>query len=111
MILTGGDPLMLAPRRLAKLIAALDAIDHVGVIRIHSRVPIVDPARVTDELVAALKPRRAALWFAVHCNHARELGAASRAALARLADAGIPLDGPDGAAGRRQRRRRDPRRA
>ena len=43
MILTGGDPLMLAPRRLAKLIAALDAIDHVGVIRIHSRVPIVDP--------------------------------------------------------------------
>ena len=57
MILTGGDPLMLAPRRLAELIAALDAIDHVGVIRIHSRVPIVDPARVTDELVAALKPR------------------------------------------------------
>ena len=93
VILTGGDPLMLAPRRLAKLIAALDAIDHVGVIRIHSRVPIVDPSRVTDELVAALKPRRAALWFAVHCNHARELGAAARAALARLADAGIPLMG------------------
>src|SRR6478735_1839707 len=63
VILTGGDPLMLAPRRLAKLIAALDAIEHVGVIRIHSRVPVVDPARVTDELVASLKPRRAALWF------------------------------------------------
>ena len=43
VILTGGDPLMLAPRRLGELIAALDAIDHVGVIRIHSRVPIVDP--------------------------------------------------------------------
>ena len=59
VILTGGDPLMLAPRRLAELIASLDAIGHVGVIRIHSRVPIVDPERVTDELVAALKPRRA----------------------------------------------------
>jgi lysine 2,3-aminomutase len=84
---------MLAPRRLAKLIAALDAIDHVGVVRIHSRVPIVDPSRVTDELVASLKPRRAALWFAVHCNHARELGPTACAALARLADAGIPLMG------------------
>ena len=93
VILTGGDPLMLAPRRLARLIADLDGIDHVGVIRIHSRVPIVDPSRVTDELLAALKPRRAALWFAVHCNHARELGPAARTALTRLADAGIPLMG------------------
>ena len=56
-------------------------------------MPIVDPARVTDELVAALKPRRATLWFGVHCNHARELTPAARAALARLADAGIPLMG------------------
>jgi lysine 2,3-aminomutase len=93
VILTGGDPLMLAPRRLAGLIAALDAIGHLGVLRIHSRVPIVDPARVTDELVAALKPRRAALWFGVHCNHPRELAPATRAALARLADSGIPLLG------------------
>jgi lysine 2,3-aminomutase len=97
VILTGGDPLMLAPRRLARLIASLDAIPHVGVIRIHSRVPIVDPSRVTDELVTALKPasrpERAALWFAVHCNHPRELGVSARAALARLADAGIPLMG------------------
>jgi lysine 2,3-aminomutase len=93
VILTGGDPLMLAPRRLAGLVAALDSIDHVGVIRIHSRVPIVDPSRVNDELLAALKPRRAALWFAVHCNHARELSPAARAALAQLADAGIPLMG------------------
>ena len=93
VILTGGDPLMLAPRRLAELIAGLDAIGHVGVIRIHSRVPIVDPERVTGELVAALKLRRAALWLGVHCNHARELTPATRAALARLADAGIPLMG------------------
>jgi len=93
VILTGGDPLMLAPRRMGELIAALDAIPHVAVIRVHSRVPIVDPERMTAELVAALKPRRASLWLGVHCNHARELTAAARAALARLADAGIPLMG------------------
>ena len=93
VILTGGDPLMMAPRRLAELIAALDAIPHVAVVRVHSRVPIVDPSRVTAALVRALKPTRAALWLAVHCNHARELAADTKAALARLANAGIPLIG------------------
>jgi lysine 2,3-aminomutase len=91
VILTGGDPLMLAPRRLGELIEALDAIPHVAVIRVHSRVPVADPGRITDELVTALKPRRAGLWIAVHCNHARELASPARAALARLADAGFPL--------------------
>src|SRR5205814_9680316 len=62
VILTGGDPLMLAPRRVGKLIAALDAIPHIGVLRVHSRVPIADPRRVTDEMVAALRPKRAVLW-------------------------------------------------
>ncbi len=93
VILTGGDPLMLASRRLAQLVAELDAIAHVAVIRIHSRVPIVDPQRVTAELVAAIKPERATLWLAVHCNHARELTERARSALARLADSGIPLLG------------------
>ena len=93
VILTGGDPLMLAPRRLAALVQALDAMAHVAVIRIHSRVPIVEPSRIDDALVAALKPARATLWLGVHCNHARELGAPTRAALAQLADAGIPLVG------------------
>jgi lysine 2,3-aminomutase len=93
VILTGGDPLMLSERRLAELVAALDAIPHVAVVRVHSRVPIVDPGRITDALVAALKPGRAGLWLAVHCNHARELNVETRAALARLADAGIPLMG------------------
>ena len=93
VILTGGDPLMLAPRRMAELIAALDAIPHVAVIRVHSRVPIVDPKRVSGQLVKALTPKRATLWFGVHCNHARELTDTARAALARLADAGIPLMG------------------
>jgi lysine 2,3-aminomutase len=93
VILTGGDPLMLAPRRLADLLSRLDALCHVAVLRIHSRVPIVDPGRVTDELVAALRGRRAGLWLGVHCNHPRELAPPTRAALARLADAGIPLLG------------------
>jgi lysine 2,3-aminomutase len=56
-------------------------------------VPVADPARVTADLVAALRPARASLWLAVHCNHAREITAAARAALARLADAGLPLMG------------------
>ena len=93
VILTGGDPLMLAPRRLGELIAALDAIAHVAVIRIHSRVPVAEPGRISEELVSALKPRRAGLWFGIHCNHPRERGAGARAALARLADAGFPLLG------------------
>ncbi len=93
VILTGGDPLMLAPRRLGALIAALDAIAHVAVIRVHSRVPVVDPGRISDELVAALKPKRASLWLGIHCNHARELTTAARGALGRLADAGFPLMG------------------
>lgn len=93
VILTGGDPLMLAPRRLAELMAALDAIPHVAIVRLHSRVPIVDPGRVTGELVRALKPGRVAVWLAVHCNHARELAPSTRAALSRLADAGLPLMG------------------
>jgi lysine 2,3-aminomutase len=93
VILTGGDPLMLSPRRLGELIADLDSIDHIGVIRVHSRVPIVDPSRVTDELLAALRARRATQWLGVHCNHARELTPAARAALAKFVDAGIPLLG------------------
>jgi lysine 2,3-aminomutase len=91
VILTGGDPLMLAPRRLADLVAALDSIPHVAVVRVHSRVPIVDPERVTDELVRALKPGRVGVWLGVHCNHARELTPGAQAALKRLADAGLQL--------------------
>ncbi|MBL0901315.1 MAG: lysine-2,3-aminomutase-like protein [Reyranella sp.] len=91
VILTGGDPLMMAPRRLADLVSALDSIPHVATVRVHSRVPIVDPGRVTDELVQALRPGRVGVWMGVHCTHARELTPASRAALARLADAGLPL--------------------
>jgi lysine 2,3-aminomutase len=90
VIVTGGDPLVLAPRRLAGIVETLDAIAHLGVIRFHTRVPIVDPARVTAALVSALTAEKA-LWVVVHANHPRELTAAAKAAVARLLRAGIPV--------------------
>jgi lysine 2,3-aminomutase len=90
VIVTGGDPLMMAPRRLKAIVAALDAIPHLGVIRFHSRVPIVDPARVTADLVAALAAETA-VFVVLHANHPRELTAAARGGCWRLSMAGIPL--------------------
>jgi lysine 2,3-aminomutase len=91
VIVTGGDPLVLAPRRIAEISRGLATIPHVEVIRWHSRVPVVDPERITDDLTAALRAPGKAVWIAVHANHVRELTDAARAALARLASAGFPL--------------------
>src|SRR3984885_15213541 len=91
VILTGGDPLMLSPRRLAEIMADLAGIDHVKIIRIHSRVPVADPARVSSELIAALRVGGATTWVALHANHARELTDKARAACAGIIDAGIPM--------------------
>lgn len=91
VILTGGDPLMLAPNRLAAMIARLDDMGHIDVIRVHSRVPIADPMRVTPALLDAVAVERSALWLSLHVNHARELSPAARTALAALARRGIPL--------------------
>jgi lysine 2,3-aminomutase len=90
VILSGGDPLMLAPRRLAALITALDAIPHVEVIRVHTRLPVVDPGRVTARLVAALTAEKA-VFVVLHANHPRELTAAVGDACRRMIRAGIPL--------------------
>jgi lysine 2,3-aminomutase len=90
VILTGGDPLILSPRRLREIVAALDAIDHLGVIRIHTRVPVADPARITDDLVNALRADKA-VYVALHANHPREFTEAARAACRRIVDAGIPM--------------------
>src|ERR1700736_6774377 len=90
-ILTGDDPLMLSPRRLAEIMADLASIDHVRIIRLHTRVPVADPARVSDEMVAALRVKGATTWVALHANHASELTGNARAACARLVDAGIPM--------------------
>jgi lysine 2,3-aminomutase len=91
VILTGGDPLVLAPRRLRQIVAGLDAIPHVKVIRVHTRVPVADPGIVDGELIAALKASSKTVYIGVHANHPRELTPQARAALARLADAGLPL--------------------
>jgi len=93
VILTGGDPLVLSPRRLRAVMKALAAIAHVKVLRIHTRVPVAEPTRVTVELVRAIKVNGKPTYVALHINHARELTPAVRAACARLADAGIPLLG------------------
>ncbi|MBV9553057.1 MAG: lysine-2,3-aminomutase-like protein [Alphaproteobacteria bacterium] len=90
VVVTGGDPFLLAPRRIGELVAAVAAVEHVQVIRFHTRVPIVDPRRVSARLVQALEAEKA-VYVVVHANHPRELSDTARAAVARLARAGIPL--------------------
>jgi lysine 2,3-aminomutase len=90
VILTGGDPLLLPPRRLKDIMTRLAAIDHVKVIRIHTRLPIAAPERVNPALVRALRTGKAT-FMVLHANHARELGGKTRAACARVIDAGIPM--------------------
>lgn len=91
VILTGGDPMILSPRRLGDVMARLEAIDHVSVIRFHSRVPVVDPKRITPALVDRLSASCKTVWVALHANHPREMTAEALAAIRRLADAGLPL--------------------
>lgn len=91
VILTGGDPFMLSPRRMAGVTERLSAIPHVKILRWHTRVPVADPSRVTPDLVVALRSGTKTVYVALHANHARELTLAARAACARLVDAGIPM--------------------
>src|SRR5271167_3598137 len=90
VILTGGDPLVASPRRLKDVMQALAAIEHVKVIRVHTRLPVAAPERVSAALVRALRSDKAT-FVVLHANHPRELTAAARAACARLIDAGIPM--------------------
>lgn len=91
VILTGGDPLVLSPRRLGEIMARLSAIPHVKVVRFHTRVPAVEPERIDDELIGALKLSGKAVYVALHANHPRELMPAALAAIGRLVDAGIVM--------------------
>ena len=93
IILTGGDPFIMAPRRIKDITQRLAAIDHVKVIRWHTRVPLVEPERIHDEFVDALQVDDKAVWVSIHSNHAREFSQAGRYALAKLARAGLPLIG------------------
>ncbi len=90
VLLSGGDPFMLTDEYLDWILTELRAIPHVEVIRIGTRMPVVLPYRVTDELVAMLKKHHP-VWVNTHFNHPVEITASSREALRKLADAGIPL--------------------
>ncbi len=90
VILSGGDPLTLSDRRLGDIIARLDAIPHVETIRIHTRAPIAEPARITPALCRCLR-RDTPVFMVVHCNHPRELAEPVALACRLLVDAGIPL--------------------
>lgn len=91
VILTGGDPLMLPVKRLGALLGRIAAIAHVELVRIHSRVPVSDPGRVTPALARVLGGLEKPVWLAVHVNHPRELSPLAAAGLERLARAGVPL--------------------
>jgi lysine 2,3-aminomutase len=91
VILSGGDPLVLSPRRLTHIVASLDRIAHVATIRIHSRVPVAAPERITDAVLAALAATQKPVYLVVHCNHAAELTPAARATLRRIRDAGVTV--------------------
>jgi lysine 2,3-aminomutase len=92
VILTGGDPLMLSARRLGEILGRLAGMAHIETLRIHTRVPVADPARVTGALVAAMRQTKP-VFIAVHANHAREFTPDAAVALARIAEAGVPLLG------------------
>jgi lysine 2,3-aminomutase len=90
-ILTGGDPFLLSARRVREISERLAAIDHVKIIRWHTRVPAVDPLRVTPDLVEALRVDGATTYVVLHTNHPRELTSQARAAIARIVDSGVPM--------------------
>lgn len=91
VILSGGDPLMLVDEHLAELARRLAAIGHLRRLRIHTRLPLMIPQRVCDELLAWLRGTRLAPIVVIHSNHAQELTGPVVDALARLVDAGVPL--------------------
>ncbi|MPZ57997.1 MAG: lysine-2,3-aminomutase-like protein [Rhizobiales bacterium] len=91
VILTGGDPLVLSVRRVRSVVRRIAALGHVKVLRVHTRVPIAAPERITPTLVGALRVEGLATYVVTHANHPRELTPAARKACARFVDAGIPV--------------------
>ena len=91
VILTGGDPLVLSARRLGDVIRRIAAIEQVKIVRLHTRLPVVSPEKITPALVRALKAPGKTTYVALHANHPRELTPQVRAACARIIDAGIPM--------------------
>ncbi len=91
VILTGGDPLTLSPRRIARTTEAIAGVDHVKTLRWHTRLPVAAPERVTTTLARALRADDKTVVVAVHANHPREINSAARAACRRLTDEGAML--------------------
>ena len=91
VILTGGDPLVLSARRLKDVVTRLAGIAHVKIIRVHTRVPVAAPEKITPALVRSLRVPDKATFVVLHANHPREVTAEVRAACARFIDAGIPM--------------------
>ena len=91
IILSGGDPLVLTDGALSRLVDRLESIPHLRRIRIHSRLPIVIPSRVTDGLLSTLRTSRLTPIVVVHTNHPAELDTATGEALRRFINAGIPV--------------------
>ena len=91
LVVTGGDPLAVSPRRLADLSRRAREIGHIKILRFHSRVPALTPERITPELIAALKDSGKILYVALHANHPRELTSEARKACALLIDSGMVM--------------------
>ena len=91
LILSGGDPLSLSDTRLARFVNKLNDINTVKTLRIHTRLPVVIPERICEDLLAWVHGSRLQVVFVIHCNHAQEIDADVRAALDRLRQAGVTL--------------------
>jgi EF-P beta-lysylation protein EpmB len=91
VILSGGDPLSLSDARLAQLIAELDKIAHLRRLRIHTRMPVILPARITPGLTGLLRDSRLQTSMVLHCNHPNELAEPLRAPMERLREACVTL--------------------
>jgi lysine 2,3-aminomutase len=90
VVITGGDPLIMSPRRIGKIMQRLRSIKHVGVVRYHTRVPVVQPHTVNQELLDALQIGKA-VYVVLHTNHVRELTDEAKGACAKLINAGFPM--------------------
>ena len=106
VILTGGDPLVLSARRLGEVIKRIAAIEHVKIVRLHTRLPVVSPDKITPALVRALKAPGKTTYVALHANHPRELTPAGARRLRAHRRCRHSDGEPVGAAARRERRRR-----
>jgi lysine 2,3-aminomutase len=90
VVISGGDPLLLSPRRLEKILSRLRDIPHIGTVRIHTRIPVVSPEKINEQLLAALK-HFSPVYIVLHANHPREFSAEAKSACAKLVDMGIPM--------------------